>query len=313
MSEVFTLTGKRIWVAGHAGMVGSALVRRLAKENCEVLTMGREQLDLRDQAATNAWIVETKPDAIILAAAKVGGILANASYPADFLHDNLMIATNVISAAHQNDVDRLLYLGSSCIYPRDAAQPIEEHALLSGPLEQTNEAYAIAKIAGLKLVKAYRTQHGRDYINAMPTNLYGPGDNFDLETSHVLPALMRKVHEAKMATSPFLEIWGTGTPRREFLHVDDCADALVFLLKNYSDIEHINVGSGDDISIEGLANLVCEIVGYHGPIAYDRSKPDGTPRKLMASGKLMKMAWTPKTSLRQGIEQTYQWYLENHA
>jgi GDP-L-fucose synthase len=310
---MYPLAGKRIWVAGHRGMVGSALVRRLASESCEVITAGREQLDLMQQADVAAFTRDMRPDAIILAAARVGGILANDTYPADFLFDNLVIETNVFGAAHAAGVDRLLFLGSSCIYPKFAPQPITEEALLTAPLEPTNEWYAIAKIAGIKLAQAYRRQHGRDYISAMPSNLYGPGDNFDLGSSHVLPALMRKAHEAKMSGADSISIWGTGTPRREFLHVDDCADALVFLLKSYSDENHINVGSGEDISIRELAGLACDVVGFVGDIVHDATKPDGTPRKLMSADKLRAMGWTPAIGLEDGVRSTYRWFLEHAA
>ena len=302
---MFELAGKKIWVAGHRGMVGSALVRRLASESCTVLTIGRDQLDLMDQAAVNQWMAAEQPDGIFLAAAKVGGILANASYPADFLYDNLMIEVNIINAAHRQNVAKLCFLGSSCIYPKFAPQPITEESLLTGPLEPTNEWYAIAKIAGIKLVQAYRAQYDRDYISAMPTNLYGPGDNFDLMSSHVMPALIRKAHEARLAGAKAITIWGTGTPRREFLHVDDCADACVFLMKTYSDAEHVNVGYGDDLNILELAELVCEIVGFEGDILCDTSKPDGTPRKLMSSNKLRKLGWAPKIDIRTGIADVY--------
>ena len=308
---MYDLTGKRIWVAGHRGMVGSAVVRRLASENCTVLTATRQEVDLTRQADVERFVADARPDAIVLAAAKVGGILANDTYPADFLYENLLIETSVFGAAHANDVDRLLFLGSSCIYPRLAPQPIEEDALLTGPLEPTNEWYAIAKIAGIKLAQAFRKQHGRDYISAMPTNLYGPGDNFDLSSSHVLPALIRKAHDAKVAGAPTMTLWGTGTPRREFLHADDCADALVFLLKNYSGASHINIGSGEDLPILGLAQLVCEVVGFEGEITLDRSKPDGTPRKLMDSAKLHAMGWSPRIPLREGLAATYEWYLSS--
>ena len=298
---IYPLKGKRIWVAGHRGMVGSAVVRRLATEDCEVLTAGRDQLDLRRQAEVEAWMDQARPDAVILAAAKVGGILANDTYPADFLYENLMIEANIIHAAHRADVEKLLFLGSSCIYPKEAPQPIPESALLTGPLEPTNEWYAIAKIAGIKLAQAYRRQHGRDFISAMPTNLYGPGDNFDLNTSHVLPALIRKAHEAKIAGADHITIWGTGAPRREFLHADDCADALVFLLQRYSGDEHVNVGSGEDITILDLARLVCEVVGFEGEIRTDPSKPDGTMRKLMSGERLEEMGWSPQIGLKQGL------------
>lgn len=308
----YDLSGKRIWVAGHTGMVGSAVVRRLATEDCITLTATRSEVDLTRQAEVERFVAFQKPDAIVLAAAKVGGILANDTFPADFLYENLLIETSVFGAAHASDVHRLLFLGSSCIYPRMAPQPIEEDALLTGPLEPTNEWYAIAKIAGIKLAQSFRKQYGRDYISAMPTNLYGPGDNFDLKTSHVLPALIRKAHEARQSGAESLTIWGSGTPLREFLHVDDCADALVFLLRHYSNDTHINVGSGGDLSIRALAELVCDVVGYTGTILTDRSKPDGTPRKLMSANKLRAMGWRPVIDLRSGIEDTYQWFLSQH-
>jgi GDP-L-fucose synthase len=310
---VYSLTGKRVWVAGHRGMVGSALVRRLGGEACEVVTADRQTLDLRRQADVEAWVAEVKPQAVFLAAARVGGILANASYPAEFLHDNLAIETNVIEAARRTGVEKLLFLGSSCIYPRDAPQPIDEDALLTGPLEPTNEWYAIAKIAGLKLAEAYRRQHGCDFISAMPTNLYGPNDNFDLASSHVLPALMRKAHEARLNGDPSMIIWGTGEPRREFLHVDDCADALVFLMRHYSADGHINVGAGADITISELTDMICEVVGYSGRIVRDETKPDGTLRKLMNSARLNARGWRPSISLRDGLTQTYRWFLDQPA
>src|SRR5271166_1439291 len=264
----YPLNGKRVWVAGHRGMVGSAIVRRLESESCDVLTAERSKIDLRNQAQTTAWVAATRPDAVVLAAAKVGGILANARYPAEFLYDNLMIEANVLEAAHRAEVEKLLFLGSSCIYPKFADQPIKEEALLSGPLEPTNEWYAVAKIAGIKLAQAYRQQYGRDFICAMPTNLYGPNDNFDLASSHVMPALIRKADEGKKNGSREIIVWGTGAPRREFLHVDDCADACVFLLKFYSGPGHINIGSGEDISILELTGLVCDIVGFKGRIVH---------------------------------------------
>jgi GDP-L-fucose synthase len=310
---MYALRGKKVYVAGHRGMVGSALVRRLASEDCEVLTASRDELDLMDQHAVRSWMADRRPEALFVAAAKVGGILANDSFPADFLYDNLMIEANLIEAAHRADTEKVCFLGSSCIYPKFAEQPIREDALLTGPLEPTNEWYAIAKIAGIKLAQAYRRQHGRDFISAMPTNLYGPGDNFDLRSSHVLPALIRKAHEAKVAGSQSITIWGTGTPRREFLHVDDCADACVFLMQNYSDHSHVNVGSGEDVTIFDLARLVCEVVGFTGTLARDESKPDGTPRKLMSAEILQGMGWKPKIDLRNGIAATYRWYLDNRA
>lgn len=309
----FSVNKKRVFVAGHRGMVGSAVVRRLANEDCEVITAGRDVLDLRVQANVWDWFAENKPDAVILAAAKVGGILANDTYPADFLYDNLVMEANIIEGAFRAGVEKLLFLGSSCIYPKHAPQPIPEDALLSGPLEPTNEWYAIAKIAGLKLCEAYRKQHGVDYISAMPTNLYGPGDNFHLENSHVIPALLRKAHEAKQKDEKNLMIWGSGAPRREFLHVDDCADALVFLLKNYSDAQHVNVGSGADITIAELASLIMDVVGLEGELTFDTTKPDGTPRKLMSGDKLAAMGWRPQIDLRDGLRDVYAWYASNEA
>ncbi|MFP6741201.1 MAG: GDP-L-fucose synthase [Alphaproteobacteria bacterium] len=309
----FDLAGKRVWVAGHKGMVGSALVRRLATENCEIITAGRSDLDLARQADVEAWVADRRPDAVIMAAARVGGILANDSYPADFLYDNLAIETNVIHAAHQADVAKLLFLGSSCIYPKMAPQPIPESALLTGPLEPTNQWYAIAKIAGIMLCQAYRRQHGRDFISAMPTNLYGPGDNLDLTSSHVAPALMAKAHAAKSAGEAALEVWGTGQVRREFLHVDDAADALVHLLKTYSGFDHVNVGTGEDVTITELAQLICRVVGFEGELHFDTSKPDGTPRKLLDVSKLGALGWTARTSLEDGQASTYEWFREHVA
>jgi GDP-L-fucose synthase len=307
------LSGKRIWVAGHRGMVGSAVCRRLASESCTVLTSTRTEVDLTRQLEVERFVKDSRPDVIVLAAAKVGGILANDTFPADFLYENLLIETAVFGAAHGNDVERLLFLGSSCIYPKFAPQPIVEDALLTGPLEPTNEWYAVAKIAGIKMAQAFRKQHGRDYISAMPTNLYGPGDNFDLASSHVMPALIRKAHEAKVTGAASVTVWGTGTPRREFLHADDCADALVFLLKTYSGAPHVNVGSGEDISILELTQLVCRVVGFEGEIVHDLSKPDGTPRKLMSADKLRAMGWAPSIGLEQGLAETYRWFLEHEA
>jgi GDP-L-fucose synthase len=292
-------------------MVGSALVRRLGREQCEVLTVERTIVDLTRQDQVVPWMGEARPQAIFMAAAKVGGILANNSYPAQFLYDNLMIETNVVHAAFTTGVEKMVFLGSSCIYPKHAPQPITEDALLSGPLEPTNEWYAIAKIAGIKLAQAYRRQHGCNFVSAMPTNLYGPGDNYDLQASHVLPALIRKAHEAKMRGEREIVIWGTGTPRREFLHVDDCADALVHIMKVYSEAEHINVGSGEDLAIIDLARLVAEVVGFKGEIAHDLSKPDGTPRKLMSGAKLTALGWHPRIGLREGITDAYRSYLKD--
>jgi GDP-L-fucose synthase len=309
----YSLKGKRIWVAGHRGMVGSAIVRRLACEDCEVLTAQRAEIDLRNQAHTAAWVQATRPNAVFLAAARVGGILENATYPADFLYDNLMIEANIIEASHRAGVEKLLFLGSSCIYPKFAEQPIVEDALLSGALEPTNQWYAIAKIAGVKMAQAYRQQHGRDFISAMPTNLYGPGDNFDLASSHVMPALIRKAHEAKQHGEREIVVWGSGTPRREFLHADDCADACVHLMKTYSESGHVNVGAGEDVTILELTRLVCEIVGFAGAVTHDTSKPDGTPRKLISSDKIRALGWLPKIELHSGIVSTYEWFLRNCA
>jgi GDP-L-fucose synthase len=294
-------------------MVGSAVARRLAREGAVVITADRDRVDLTRQAQVEDWLSETRPDGVVVAAARVGGIWANNAFPAEFLYQNLMIEANIVEAAHRADVTRLLFLGSSCIYPKLAPQPIPEDALLTGPLEPTNEWYAIAKIAGIKLCQAYRQQYGRDYISAMPTNLYGPRDNFDLASSHVLPALIRKTHEAKQSGATELTIWGTGTPLREFLHVDDCADALVFLLQSYSGHEHVNVGSGEDLSIYELARMTARAVGFAGEIVTDPSKPDGTPRKLMSGARLSRMGWRPKISLEQGIAETYGWYLKHVA
>ncbi|NKX39218.1 GDP-L-fucose synthase [Rhodobacteraceae bacterium R_SAG5] len=301
----YDLKGKRIFVAGHRGMVGSAVVRRLETEDCEVITAAREELDLVDQAAVNAWMQEQRPDAIVMAAAKVGGIKANNDFPVDFLYKNLMIETNIAQAAHEADVERFLFLGSSCIYPKFAPQPIPEDSLLTGALEPTNEWYAIAKIAGIKLMQAYRQQYGRDWISAMPTNLYGPGDNYDLNSSHVLPALLRKFHEAKAAGATSVELWGSGTPLREFMHCDDLADALVFLLKEYSGHSHVNVGSGTEVSIRALAETIARVVGYEAELVFDASKPDGTPRKLMDSTTLHRLGWNQARPLEDGIRQTY--------
>ena len=309
----FALVGKRVWVAGHRGMVGSALVRRLQREDCELLTVDRRSVDLKNQAETNAWIEATRPQVVFLAAAKVGGILANASAPADFLYDNLMIAANVMSAAQRVGVEKLLFVGSSCIYPKFAPQPIPEEALLTGPLEPTNEGYAIAKIAGLKLAQSYRRQYGADFISATPTNLYGPGDNFDPVTSHVLPALIRRTREAKARGDDKLVIWGSGAARREFLHVDDCADAIVMLLRRYSGDEHVNVGSGEDLSILELAQTIAKVAGFKGRIETDPSKPDGTPRKLMSADKLKSMGWRPRVPLAEGLASTYAWFCSHVA
>jgi GDP-L-fucose synthase len=309
----FSKAKRRIWVAGHRGMVGSATVRRLAREEMEILTVDRQDVDLRDQPAVRQWVAQAKPDVIILAAAKVGGILANDSQPADFLFDNLTIETNVIHAAHLAGVDRLVFLGSSCIYPKFAPQPIKEEALLSGALEPTNEWYAIAKIAGIKMCQAYRRQHGRRYISIMPCNLYGSNDNFDLATSHVLPALIRKFHAAKAAGKKEVVIWGTGAPLREFLHVDDLADAVVFLMERYDAAEPINCGAGSDVSIRELAEIIGRIAGFEGALVFDTAKPDGTPRKLMDSSRLAALGWRPKISLEEGIREVYRWFAQREA
>ncbi|MGR3365330.1 MAG: GDP-L-fucose synthase [Maritimibacter harenae] len=309
----YDLTGKRIWVAGHRGMVGGAVVRRLASEDCEVVTAGREVMDLTRQAEVDDWMTETRPDVIVMAAARVGGILANDTHPVDFLQDNLLIETNIARAAHAADVERFLFLGSSCIYPKMAPQPMAEDSLLTGPLEPTNEWYAIAKIAGIKLMQAYRKQYRRDWISAMPTNLYGPGDNYDLESSHVLPALLRKFHEAKESGAERVEVWGSGTPLREFLHCDDLADALVFLLKEYSGAEHVNVGSGVEVSIRELAETIALVVGYEAELVFDATKPDGTPRKLMDSGRLHAMGWNRARPLEEGIRDAYAHFLAGEA
>jgi GDP-L-fucose synthase len=304
LTTPFTLRNKTIWVAGHRGMVGSSLVRRLQSEDCKILT---SDFDLRVQADVSAWMRKNNPQIVVIAAAKVGGILANATYPADFFHDNLSIQNNIITAAHETGVEKLLFLGSSCIYPKDAPQPVKEEYLLSGPLEATNEAYAVAKIAGLKLCAAYRAQHGDDFISVMPCNLYGPGDKFDAQNSHVIPALMMKAHEAKLK-SKNLEVWGSGTPRREFLFVDDLADALVFALKNYSLAKPLNIGSGADIKISELVAEVAQAVGFKGTIIYDRTKPDGTMRKLMDSSRIFDAGWKPQTDLKTGLRKTYDWF-----
>ncbi len=311
---MYTLANKKVFVAGHRGMVGGAIVNRLQEEKCgSILTANRDVLDLTQQASVNEWMKRERPDAVFIAAAKVGGILANDSYPAEFLYQNLMIEANIIHAAHAVGVEKLLFLGSSCIYPKFAPQPIPEDALLTGPLEETNEWYAIAKIAGIKLCQAYRRQYGADFISAMPTNLYGPGDNYDLQTSHVIPALIRKAVEAKNAGEKSLEVWGDGSPLREFMDARDCADALVFIMKNYSDADHINIGSGMEIQIGELAQKISTFVGLEDPIRFDTSKPIGTPRKLMSNERLTSMGWSPKISLETGLKEAIASYLENHA
>lgn len=302
----------KIFVAGHRGLVGSAILRKLQTEGySNIVTRTREELDLRDQQAVNRFFEEERPEYVFLAAAKVGGILANSTCPADFIRDNLQIQTNVIDAAYRYGVKKLLFLGSSCIYPRNAPQPMKEEYLLTGSLEPTNEWYAIAKIAGIKMCQAYRRQYGFNAICVMPTNLYGPGDNFDLETSHVIPALIRKFHEAKAEGKSHVVVWGTGKPRREFLYVDDLADALLFLMEHYNSEEIINVGIGKDITIQELAELIREVVGYEGDIVFDLSKPDGVPRKLLDVSRIHALGWQAKTPLREGLEKTYRWYVEH--
>jgi GDP-L-fucose synthase len=304
----------KIYVAGHRGLMGSAIVRKLKQDGYTNLVMATsKELDLREQAATRDFFAQQRPDYVFLAAARVGGILANQSYPADFIYQNLMIESNVIESARLSGVDKLLCLGSTCIYPKLAPQPLREEYLLTGPLEPTNEWYAVAKIAGIKMCQAYRRQYGCKFISAMPTNMYGPGDNFDLESSHVMPALIRKFHDAKAGNVPTVTVWGSGKPLREFLHVDDGAEACLFLMKHYDDEEIVNIGVGEDLSIADLAALVGEAVGYQGEIVYDSSKPDGTPRKLVDTSKINGLGWQARISLRDGIKSTYQWFLENEA
>jgi len=307
----FELSGKRVFVAGHRGLVGAALMRRLAHEDCELLTVPRQVVDLRDQRAVGDWFTAHRPQAVFMAAGTVGGIYANSTRPADFLFDNVAMATNVLDAARRAGVEKLMFFGSTCIYPRLAPQPIPEDALLTGPLEPTNEWYAVAKIAGLKLCEAYRRQYGCDFISVMPTNLYGPGDNLDPLSSHVLAALLRRIGEAARTGRQTVEIWGSGEPRREFLHVDDLADAAVFLMRNWSEDQHINIGFGSDLSIAELARLIARVVGFDGDFVFDRSKPDGMPRKLVDVTKLTALGWRPRIDLEPGIRQFYRWYLDN--
>ncbi len=309
--ELLSLKGKRIFVAGHRGMVGSAIVRRLASEDCETLTVDRRKVDLTRQADTESYIADVKPDVVVLAAARVGGIAANNALPVDFLSDNLAIARNVIAAAHEAGVRKLLFLGSSCIYPKLAPQPMREEALLTGPLEPTNEWYAVAKIAGIKLCEAYRQQYGDDFVSVMPSNLYGPGDNYHPEHSHVPAALIRRMHEAKRAAAPQVTVWGTGTPRREFLYVDDLADASVFVLKHYSAAGFLNVGTGEDVTIAEFARAVADTVGYEGRFVFDTTRPDGAPRKLLDVSKLKSLGWQAKTDLRSGLVAAYADFLAN--
>jgi GDP-L-fucose synthase len=307
----YSLTGKRVWVAGHKGMVGSAIVRRLQNEDCEVICVERDEVNLVDAAAVDKWLKKSNIDVIFVAAAKVGGIHANNSLPADFIYNNLMIASNCIHAAYKHKVEKLFFMGSSCIYPRMAPQPMREDCLLTGPLEPTNEWYAIAKIAGIKLCQAYRQQHGCDFISAMPTNLYGPNDNFHPENSHVPAALLRRFHEAKMVAQNEVTVWGSGQPLREFLHVDDLADASVHLVKNYSGHDHVNVGCGKEISIAGFAEMVKETVGFEGGVVFDTSRPDGMPLKRLDVSKMTALGWNAQISLCDGLRQYYDWYLEN--
>jgi len=310
---IYDLKGKRVFIAGHRGMAGSAIVRRLAGEDCEILTIDRAGLDLRRQSDVEAWFAAHKPDCIFLAAGTVGGIMANATRPAEFLGDNLAIELNTIEAAYRGGVEKLLFLGSSCIYPKFAAQPIREAELLSGALEPTNEPYAIAKIAGVKLCEAYRRQYGADFISAMPTNLYGPGDSYEAGASHVLPALIDRAHKAHVTRAAEMVVWGSGTPRREFLYVDDLAEACVFLMQRYSGLEHLNVGYGDDLPIADLARKIAGVVGFEGRITFDTSKPDGTPRKLLDTSRLTAMGWSPKVNFDDGLACAYRWYVENAA
>ena len=307
----FQMENTKVWIAGHRGLVGSAIAKRLSRENCTIVTIDRDELDLRDQVGVKKWLEKEKPSIIILAAAKVGGIVANSTQPADFLYDNLVIETNIIKAAHEIEVKKLLFLGSSCIYPRDAKQPMVEEELLTGPLEKTNESYAIAKIAGLKMCEAFRTQYGCDFISAQPTNLYGEGDKFDPELGHVIPALMVKAHKGKINDYPTLNVWGSGTPKREFLYIHDLADALIHLLKNYSGKSHINIGTGEEFSIKQLAEKICDVVGFQGELVFDKTKPDGSPRKLVNNSRLAELGWKSKTNLNDGLTKTYKWYLDN--
>ncbi|MFZ5779757.1 MAG: GDP-L-fucose synthase family protein [Pseudomonadota bacterium] len=309
----YTLRSKRVWVAGHRGLVGSALVRRLQREDCEVVVAPRESVDLRRPDQVERWMRDVKPEAVFLAAARVGGIHANDTRPAEFIYDNLMIQTNVVEASRRTGVEKLMLLGSSCIYPRLAPQPIPESALLTGPLEPTNQWYAVAKIAGIKLGQAYRRQYGCDFVSVMPTNLYGPGDNFDLMQSHVVPALIVKAHQAKVAQAPNMEVWGTGAVRREFLYVDDAADGMVFLMQNFSDERFVNLGPGHDVPIRDLVAMICRVVGYKGGIRYDTSRPDGAPRKMVDTSFAAELGWRAKTPLDAGLEETYRWYLDHVA
>ena len=306
----YSLKKKRIWIAGHNGMVGSSILRRLAHEDCNILCVARSDLDLRNQDDVDNWVAQNKPQAIIIAAATVGGILSNINYPANFLYDNLMIATNIIHAAHIHKVEKLLFIGSACIYPKDADQPISEASLMTGPLEPTNEPHAIAKLAAIKLCQAYRKQYGNDFITAQPNNLFGPGDDFDPNSSHVIPALIGKAHRAKIDATLALEVWGSGSVSRELMYVDDLADAVIYLLKNYSGSVPINIGSGQELTIRKLAEKICQVVDYKGRIEFDRTKPDGVKRKLLDRTRMEKLGWTAKVPLKKGLELTYRWYLK---
>ncbi len=313
VAKPYSLDGKRVWVAGHGGLVGSALVKRLAAERCELISVTRDKLDLRRQIDVEEWLAEVRPEAVFLAAATVGGIHANDSRPADFLYDNMMIEANIVHAAWRVGVEKLLFLGSTCIYPKFAPQPMAEDDLMTGPLEPTNRWYALAKIAGIYLCQSYRRQHGCDFISAMPTNLFGPGDFYEAENSHVIPALMGKIHKARQENATEVEIWGSGEPYREFLYSEDAADALVFLMKTYSGASHVNVGTGEELKIIDIARLIADIAGYRGSWIFDRSRQDGTPRKLSDSSLLKTLGWTPRTSLRDGLQATYDWFREAYA
>ncbi len=313
MNKKFNIEGKNVFISGHTGMVGKAVEKQLKKENCNILKASREELDLTRQKDVEDWMSNFSPDVVIICAAKVGGIAANDNYPADFIYENLVIESNLINSSFKSKVSKLIFLGSSCIYPKNITEPIKEDQLMSGLLEKTNQWYAIAKIAGIKLCQAYRKQHGSDFISIMPSNMYGPGDNYDLETSHVLPALLRKCHEAKVKNSDFVQIWGSGNVRREFLHVNDCAKAIIFLLKYYSDFEHINVGTGSDMTILELLEELKKVTNYNGKIKLDLSKPDGTQRKLLNIEKILGLGWKPSISLKKGLEDVYEDFLKNKS
>ena len=311
LSKPFKLKGKKVWVAGATGMLGSATAKRLKSEYCKILTPKRSELDLLVQKDVNDWVQFNKPDVVIIAAATVGGILANSTHPADFIYNNIVIESNIIHASYKNEVEKLLFLGSACIYPREAAQPMTEESLLTGPLESTNESYAIAKIAGIKMCEAYRNQYGCDYISAQPNNLYGPGDNFDLKRGHVIPALIHKTHLAKLNDDKALNVWGTGTVKREFLHVDDCADALIHLIKFYSGIQQVNIGTGKEITIKELAHYISKVIGYKGDLKFDSNMPDGSPRKLLDHSRMKSLNWSATIGLEDGLNSTYQWFQKN--